>query len=288
MTVEELLNEQGKSFLPSGKDFVVRCLNPDHEDKNPSFRIDRVSGLGHCFSCGFATDIFAYYGKIPSLLNNNIEMVRKKIKKIFYDRHGVQIPSGANFMEESYRGLPVSLVKDRKFFTVSKDSFSDMNLQDYIVVPMYDSEDKIAAFTARHKLKEGEPKYKIYPKNAEVPLYPFDYKIINSSLLVIESMFDALHLMAHGIENVVASSGTESFLIKLKQNEASFRIQGLAKIYLMMDGDKAGRSANEKLHKFITEKAGFMCEIIELQEDSDPSDLTAEDIQQLKKHITER
>ena len=63
MTVEELLNEQGKSFLPSGKDFVVRCLNPDHEDKNPSFRIDRVSGLGHCFSCGFATDIFAFMVK---------------------------------------------------------------------------------------------------------------------------------------------------------------------------------------------------------------------------------
>ena len=45
MNVEDLLNTKDISFIPKGKDFLVRCLNPEHEDRNPSMRVDQITGI---------------------------------------------------------------------------------------------------------------------------------------------------------------------------------------------------------------------------------------------------
>ena len=50
MNVQELLESKQIHFIPKGKDFVVRCLNPEHEDRNPSMRIDPIDGRFNCFS----------------------------------------------------------------------------------------------------------------------------------------------------------------------------------------------------------------------------------------------
>ena len=52
MRVDELLQEQRIDFKVSGRDFLVKCLNPDHEDSNPSMRVDQVTGVFNCFACG--------------------------------------------------------------------------------------------------------------------------------------------------------------------------------------------------------------------------------------------
>ena len=36
---------------------AFRCLNPEHEDKNPSMRYDAKRQKVHCFSCGVDYDI---------------------------------------------------------------------------------------------------------------------------------------------------------------------------------------------------------------------------------------
>ena len=56
--VLDLLKDKGVPFQISGKDYVTKCFNPEHDDTNPSFRIDRMTGIAHCFSCGFKTNIF--------------------------------------------------------------------------------------------------------------------------------------------------------------------------------------------------------------------------------------
>ena len=54
MTVEELLVEEKIAFKQSPADFVVHCLNPEHDDSNPSMRIDKITGVFNCFSCGLS------------------------------------------------------------------------------------------------------------------------------------------------------------------------------------------------------------------------------------------
>ena len=63
MTVEELLVEEKVEFKVSPADFVVRCLHPEHDDSNPSMRIDRITGMFNCFSCGFKGNIFKHFNK---------------------------------------------------------------------------------------------------------------------------------------------------------------------------------------------------------------------------------
>ena len=42
--IADLLRQKNISYTISGPDFLVKCLNPEHEDSNPSFRIDKIKG----------------------------------------------------------------------------------------------------------------------------------------------------------------------------------------------------------------------------------------------------
>ena len=64
MNVEELLQSKQVPFLPKGKDYVVSCLNPEHDDNNPSMRVDQITGIFHCFSCGYKGNLFVHFGNL--------------------------------------------------------------------------------------------------------------------------------------------------------------------------------------------------------------------------------
>ena len=51
MEAVKFLEEKGIDYTLSGKDAVIQCLNPEHDDNNPSMRVDKLTGMFHCFSC---------------------------------------------------------------------------------------------------------------------------------------------------------------------------------------------------------------------------------------------
>ena len=53
MRVDDLLTEKNIDFKVTGRDYVVKCLNPEHDDKNPSMRIDQVTGIFIAFLVAF-------------------------------------------------------------------------------------------------------------------------------------------------------------------------------------------------------------------------------------------
>ena len=56
---------------------AFRCLNPEHEDKNPSMRYDAKRQKVHCFSCGVDYDIY------------DVREILKKKFKIFSSFTGI-------------------------------------------------------------------------------------------------------------------------------------------------------------------------------------------------------
>ena len=90
--VIDLLEERGVYYRLSGKDVLIRCLNPDHDDRNPSMRIDKVLGVFHCFSCGYKGSLFKYYNVDYSA----VEVKREKLKRIISNLRssgvGLQMP----------------------------------------------------------------------------------------------------------------------------------------------------------------------------------------------------
>jgi hypothetical protein len=84
VTVEELLTSRGIYFMPKGADLLVSCLSPDHEDRNPSMRIDRITGIFQCFSCGFKGNIFTHFGeKANQLQLRRASIYSKKVLNFF-------------------------------------------------------------------------------------------------------------------------------------------------------------------------------------------------------------
>ena len=45
-SVQELIADKGLQYKLSGKDVLIKCLNPDHADRDPSLRIDKLTGIG--------------------------------------------------------------------------------------------------------------------------------------------------------------------------------------------------------------------------------------------------
>ena len=81
MNVEDLLLSKNIQYIPKGKDFVVRCLNPEHEDRNPSMRIDQITGVFNCFSCEYKGNLFTHFGQKADKMEQKRQILKKKIQE---------------------------------------------------------------------------------------------------------------------------------------------------------------------------------------------------------------
>ena len=94
MDVEDLLKSNQIPYIPKGKDFVVSCLNPEHADRNPSMRIDQVTGIFNCFSCEFKGNLFSHFGQKPNRMEIKRQLLKKKIAEVRAQTVGLQMPEG--------------------------------------------------------------------------------------------------------------------------------------------------------------------------------------------------
>ena len=278
MNVEELLNKQSVSFRPSGNDYLVECLSPDHQDSNPSMRIDKITGVYNCLACGFSGNIYRFFNVNVSMLDNRVLFLKSKIREMY--QNNFTIPKGAAPFYAPFRDISVETLNKFQAFTHS-------DYEDRIVFPLRNESGNLAGFNARHMYSDAQPKYLFDPPNMKVDLYPYDAKPINSSIILVEGLFDMLNLHDKGLTNTVCCFGTAFGSTKKHKTQKAnlsrllnFKLRGVTKIYIMYDGDLAGRSASKNLMSYI--QKDFIVEEVELEDDVDPGNLTHEDVQNLK------
>ena len=143
MNVEELLSEKLILYRSSGKDFIIRCLNREHDDTNPSMRVDKESGVFHCFSCGYKGQLHLHYGMHQNTLDLARTRLLNKIKLKRQSVIGQQMPSGAMPYEGNYREIAPWVYKEFGAFTASVSPFTDR-----LCFPVTDITKKIVASTA--------------------------------------------------------------------------------------------------------------------------------------------
>lgn len=266
MNVEDLLEIKGVRFKPAGKDVQILCLSPEHDDSNPSTRVDRVTGIFHCLSCGHKGNIFDFFNELRDFKSEKILSIRKKIQEILTSMKGILIPEGAVPFTRDFRDIKGSTYKELGAFTSS-------DFEDRIVFPITDISGKIVAFSARHMLSDASPKYIISPVEAKLPIYPAIIKPYLGSVILVEGIFDFINLKDKGITNVGCLFGTRTLsLNNVEEKLMPILLAGTKLVYLMLDGDVAGRKAAEDIKKIITTKTRLVVEIIELADDSDPGD----------------
>ena len=270
MNVEDLLSKKDIQYTPKGRDFLVRCINPEHEDRNPSMRIDQITGVFQCFSCEYKGNLFTHFGERANQLQLKREMLKKRISEKRADSVGLSFPKSAVPYIGNWRNIKPNTYKRFEAF-----NSVDKNHTGRIVFPVRDVSGKIVAFNGRHTA-QGIPKYMITPAGARMPLFPV-VQPIQGSVILVEGIFDMINLHDKGLTNAVCCFGTKN----INTDKLSMlKIQGVGSVEIFFDGDDAGQQAATKLKE--------MCEEVELVtrnihlKDTDPGALTENQVIKLR------
>ena len=279
--VLELLQKNNLEYTASGRDYLIKCLNPEHEDSNPSFRVDKVSGVAHCFSCGFKTNIFKFFRVFTNPIPIKIAALKNKLNELKVAGIGLDLPNGHTPYTRSFRGISAATLKHFEAFYTNVVE----KLQDRIVFPIKDITGKTVVFVGRHTMSQGNPRYVNYPSGVKIPVFPAQLPSGYHSMLIVEGIFDMLNLYDKGLQNVICAFGTNTLQNDTKSKLLPFKAQGITHVYLLFDGDEAGRKAAQTL-KPIIESEGFVVEVINLPDDTDPGELDQEDVRSIAEYIT--
>jgi DNA primase len=275
--VENLLKDKNVTYRIQGADFVTLCLNPEHEDTNPSMRIDKIDGKFHCLSCGFKGNIFKYFGILTNHTSIRVAKLKEKLRELKELTKELDYPEGYRPLNKEFRGISIETLKHFEAFTCTGE------LEDRVVFPMREITGKIAVFVGRHALSAGNPRYMIKPAGASLPLFPSIIPNVKS-LVLVEGMFDMINLYDKGLTNVVSINGTNALNSSAAQKLFPYKVSGVEKIFLLMDGDDAGREAATRLQP-ILEALEFTVEIITVADGTDPGDMSKEDVDMIREYI---
>ena len=124
MNVEDLLNSKSIPYTPKNDDFIVQCLNPEHEDRNPSMRVDQITGIFNCFSCGYKGNLFTHFGQKANKMELRKQLMRKKIDEIRFQSSGLQMPDGYMPYVGNWRNIKPETYKDFEAFIHAGKDFN--------------------------------------------------------------------------------------------------------------------------------------------------------------------
>ena len=277
-TVEQVLIEHNIPYRHSGRDLVTKCFNPDHDDANPSFRIDRFSGISHCFACGYKMNLFKFFGLASDNVSVRIAGLKDKLQALAKDTNGLDPLEGTIPFNKVYRDISSQTLKEFGAFKTN----AIKELEDRIIFPIKDVRGKVMAYVGRSLIiNSGKDRYKIYPPNCSLTIYPTKLPNKPYSIILVEGIFDLLNVWDKGLTNTVCTFGTDGLMNNTAEKLVPFKAAGVGKIYIMYDADDAGRTAAAKLLPLL-EEAGFLAEVIDLPDDSDPGVLDQETVNQIR------
>lgn len=246
MNVEDLLKSKNIPYLPRGKDFEVSCLNPEHPDKNPSMRIDQVTGIFNCFSCQFKGNLFTHFGEKANKMEIRRQLLKKKIDEVRSESIGMQMPEKAMPYVGNWRNIRPETYKEFEAFIHPGKDFVGR-----ICFPIRDRTGRIVAFQAR-STGDQQPKYLNSPAGAKMPLFPV-VKPVQGRILLVEGVFDVLNLHDKGLTNAVCCFGVKNVTEEKLQ---VLSVAGIEGIDIFLDNDEAGQVGSVKIRE-LCEKVGL-------------------------------
>jgi DNA primase len=273
LNVEELLLAKEIPYTPKGGDFEIRCLSPDHPDRHPSLRVDKVTGIFNCFSCGFKGNLFYHFEEKANKLQQRRELLKQTINKKRAETIGLEIPIHSVAYKGEWRDIKCSTYTKFEAFQNHSSEYVGR-----IVFPIRNITGKIVAFNGRHTTG-GTPKYLFSPHGVKLPLFP-KVTPIKGAIILVEGIFDMLNLHDKGLTNAVCCFGTNN----VNEDKLSMlRMQGVDTIDVFFDGDTAGEQGADKV-KSMCAHVDMVNRNIHL-EGVDPGDLSQEDVDNLKRKL---
>jgi len=258
----------------TGRNF--RCLNPAHEDRNPSMGFDKAHNRVHCFSCDFSADIVDLIAMDRNLSTADafswgyehygIEVERKDSFSSYrgtssYKAKQAEKPRGkgadlAAYFEECaarMEGSPgMEYLKGRglsaktiQHFGIGFDPAFQAEAQTWQAVIIPTGQGNCVARNIGVKADDEEQKNNRVRKRG--PSVPFNLAALSEDapVFVAEGEIDALSIIECGAQAVgLGSTGNIDALLRYIDDH---KIQPLHPLLLCLDNDKNGEKATRKL-----------------------------------------
>jgi DNA primase len=244
MTVSELLISKNIVSQQSGQSILIKCLNPAHEDNNPSMRINATTGDSHCFACGHSVNIYRHFGIQLNKVNTKVFKLLAKLDK--RRNPSIELPEGNTPIIARYRDISIETLKHFEAF------HNMLYFKDRICIPIRGFDNNIKCFITRD-MYSNESRYLVYPKGARPSIFPIRPSITNKTLVIVEGIFDTIKAYDCGMKNVICTFGTSAALVKttIEAIVSTANLLGCTRLVLALDNDKAGANTTEKLIEFL-------------------------------------
>ena len=244
MTVSELLISKNIVSNTSGESLLIKCLNPEHEDNNPSMRINSTTGDSHCFACGHSVNIYRHFGIQLNKVNTKVFKLLAKLDK--RRNPSIELPEGNTPITARYRDISIETLKHFEAF------HNMLYFKDKICIPIRGFDGNIKCFITRDMYSD-ESRYMIYPKGSRPVIFPVKPLISQKTLVVVEGIFDVLKAYDAGMKNVICTFGTSAALVPstLGAIVSTANLLGCTKLVIALDRDVSGATTSKKLAEIL-------------------------------------
>lgn len=236
----------------------------------------------HCFSCGFKGNLFSYYGIRNNFVSIKTALLKKKLQDLARVSHDTEFPYPTSPFRRSYRSIAAeTYIKFGAFISTSLDD----KIMDRVFFPVKNIQGRIVSYIGRcTRGSERKNKYYVFPSGVPMPLYPSIFQKGTDAIVLVEGIFDMINLQDKGLDQCACVFGVDTLVSTLDEHLMPLKAQNISKIYIMFDGDEAGRKGAHKIKPLIEAK-GFFVEIINLPDGQDPGVLGQEDVDSIKEYI---
>jgi len=265
--INSSLKEQAKTFLQDYLSSIgintnkpFSCLNPQHEDKNPSMSFDSKRNKCHCFSCGADYDIFDLVGIEKNLEGK--ELFNEVYKMYGIQNENTQYEQMKDFSFKGQKKEKVSNMQEQQDFSdfiekchceiFKTDYWQQRGLSVETVnkfnLGYWSEKNRFLIPTSKHSynarsLGNETPKY--IKSSGEYTL--FNIKAIETSeqpIFLVEGEFDALSIIEVGGEAIALGSSGNKKLIEILRNTNPKK-----SLIISLDNDEAGKNGTKRLQQ---------------------------------------
>jgi len=264
---------------------AFRCLNPEHEDKNPSMRYDAKRQKVHCFSCGVDYDIY----DVREILKKKSRFFQPlQASKTWADDWGGEFFQKQNNLENFVEGgdtVEIAGTKGEEYLLgrgFTKEIIAEMGIgyeteTESIVIPY-----KGKNYRIKRSVKGKEYRK---PKGVEEPLYEAGDS--QSKLIyAVEGQLDAMSLIQAGVEYAIATggSGISKVATTLQAQEV---VPQVHRAVIVADNDEAGAKTATRLETELRKIGITVLQAKLPSEFKDVNEVLQKDEQMLKKLVEE-
>lgn len=245
LDVYTMLSQAGVLGLRDGrKEVEGLCPNPTHNDTHPSWSINKITGLHHCFSCGYKGTLTGLLveltGVAPPDLENQLKTqgFLRSMQQVRQQPEEVIDPVLPYLNDWSLMNdlldVPAKLLTFKRLARQAIDAYQVRWQPDtkVWVLPLRSPASGELLGAQLRKVGSVLTQPKGLPKSTTLfgyqQVYPYDYTVL------VESPLDAVRLFGLGIP-AIASLGSW-----VSQEQVNLMARCFAAVYIALDNDKAG------------------------------------------------